>query len=168
MPLPAGVRSGLFPPVPQTPLARMCRYLVPVLIWMGFIFIGSGDVLSSTHTSRFLEPLVRWLLPSLTREAVGEIVFAIRKCGHLTEYAILWLLCWRALRQPLKGDTRPWSWRDAEMALAFAAAYAISDELHQAFVPSRQGSAWDVLLDTSGAAVGLLLVWGVGKVRNRG
>jgi VanZ family protein len=143
----------------------MCRYWVPVLIWMGFIFIGSGDVLSSTHTSRFLEPLVRWLLPSLTREAVGEIVFAIRKCGHLTEYAILWLLCWRALRQPLKGDTRPWSWRDAEMALAFAAAYAVSDELHQAFVPSRQGSAWDVLLDTCGAAAGLLLVWGVGKVR---
>ena len=53
------------------------------------------------------------------------------------------------------------------LALALAALYAASDEIHQTFVPSRQGSVWDVLLDTAGAAFGLLCLWTIGRLRKR-
>jgi VanZ family protein len=53
------------------------------------------------------------------------------------------------------------------LALGLAAFYACTDEFHQTFVPSRQGSAWDVLLDTGGASLGLLLLWAGGRCRKR-
>ena len=44
-------------------------------------------------------------------------------------------------------------------AWAAAVAYAISDEVHQWFVPGRQSDPIDVLLDATGAAVGLAGWW---------
>ena len=100
--------------------------------------------------------MVRWLLPHASEDTVQAMVFGVRKCAHLTEYAILAVLCWRVLKPA--GDSSAWSWRRAGNSLLIVALYAATDEIHQAFVPSRQGSVWDVLLDTAGAAVGLLLL----------
>ena len=47
--------------------------------------------------------------------------------------------------------------RDERAALAAGIAYAISDEVHQHFVPGRVGSPVDVLIDSVGVAVGVLL-----------
>ena len=89
----------------------------------------------------------------------------VRKCAHLAEYAVLALLVWRALRKESARENTPWRWSKAALVLALVALYAASDEFHQAFVPSREASVWDVLLDTSGAAFGLLCLWGVGRLR---
>lgn len=147
--------------------ATFARYWLPVLGWAAAIFVGSGDSLSSGSTSRFLEPLIRWLLPHLSPDAVGALMTVIRKGGHLTEYGILAMLCWRAVRQPLEGGGPDWIWRDAWSAMAMAALYAVSDEFHQAFVPSRTASPWDVMVDACGAAAGLALVWGVRRLARR-
>jgi VanZ family protein len=48
-----------------------------------------------------------------------------------------------------------------------AALYATTDEFHQAFVPSRQGLVWDVLLDSSGALASLLFLCDVGRLFRR-
>lgn len=45
------------------------------------------------------------------------------------------------------------------LALLMAIAYAFSDEWHQSFVPGRSATFSDVLVDTSGALIGLLLIW---------
>ncbi|MFN7141901.1 MAG: VanZ family protein, partial [Limisphaerales bacterium] len=45
--------------------------------------------------------------------------------------------------------------------------YAVTDELHQAFEPTRQGSVIDVLIDTVGAALGILVIWAIGRWRKR-
>jgi VanZ family protein len=135
------------------------KYWLPVLIWMALIFSGSTDLMSSQRTSRIIGPVVRWMFPWLAEETVGQVVFVVRKTAHVTEYAVLALLLWRALRRPVKADPRPWSWREPASALALAALYAVSDELHQSLVASRFGSALDVCLDTAGAAGGLFLVW---------
>jgi VanZ family protein len=134
------------------------KYWLPVLVWMALIFSASTDLLSSQRTSRIIGPLVRWMFPSLPEETVGQVVFVVRKTAHVTEYAVLAMLLWRALRRPVKPDPRPWSWREPAWALGLAALYAISDELHQSLVASRFGSALDVCLDTAGAAGGLFLV----------
>src|SRR5258706_3456768 len=122
-------------------------YWLPVLIWMACIFSASSDQMSFQHSSRIIGPFIRWLFPHLSNQAVGEWVFVIRKCAHLTEYAILALLLWRALRKPVKGDTRPWRGSEARLVLILVALYAATDEIHQSFVPRRQASVWDVLID---------------------
>src|SRR5690349_16332641 len=71
---------------------------VPVIAWMVLIFIGSSDVLSAEHTSRFLVPFLRWLDPHISYATIAAVHLVVRKLGHFTEYAILAALVWRALR----------------------------------------------------------------------
>lgn len=134
------------------------KYWAPVVLWMALIFSASTDVGSSERSSRLIGPLLRWLFPRMPEPTIDAVVLGVRKTAHMTEYAVLTVLVWRAVRRPVRQDPRPWSWRPAGWAVAVAVAYAVSDELHQAFVPSRQGQVSDVLLDSLGAVLGLVLV----------
>jgi VanZ family protein len=71
----------------------------------------------------------------------------LRKCAHMTEYGLLWWLCWRAL-----------GFRHRGAAVAIALTYAASDELHQHFVPTRHGTPVDVAIDAAGIAIAVALV----------
>ncbi len=146
-------------------LRGFAKYWLPVLAFMALIFSASSDRKSAQHSSRIIEPLLRWLFPHLTDDTVGLIVFLVRKCAHLTEYAILGLLLWRAMRASSAPGARGWSWRLVRNVLLCAALYAMTDEFHQWFVPDRQASVWDVLIDSAGAAAGLLGLWALGRWR---
>jgi VanZ family protein len=74
----------------------------------------------------------------------------LRKLAHLTEYAVLAILLARALT----AGGAP-SAAIAVRIVVIALAYAISDEIHQGFVPNRMPSAVDVLIDVVGALIGL-------------
>jgi len=125
------------------------RYWLPVLAWMIFVFIGSTDVLSAEHTSRFIGPFLRWFAPDLSDSTVASIQLLVRKCAHLTEYAILAALMFRALRRHWAGAFWP--------AFFFSAIYAASDEFHQSFVASRTASPYDVMIDCVGVVIGLMI-----------
>jgi VanZ family protein len=113
--------------------------------------------MSAPRTSRFVEPLIRWLLPDATPVTVYVLHVAVRKCGHLAEYALLALLAFRALRSGRAERFRS-SW--AGGAFAIAVAYALVDEFHQTFVSTRTGNLGDVLVDAVGAALALAaLAW---------
>ncbi len=142
----------------------LIKYWLPVLIWMVIIFSASSDTNSSQRTSRIIGPFVHWLFPHLSNKGVEQIVTLVRKCAHLTEYAVLSVLFWRALRKPVRDDARPWRWADAGFAVLFVALYAASDEIHQLFVPNREGRISDVMIDTTGAVIGLFVLWLVGRV----
>ena len=122
---------------------------------MAVIFLGSTDMLSAAHTSRFLVPLLRWFDPQISLAELNAIQFGIRKLAHLTEYTILAALLWRALR----GGTR---WQ-VKMSILFfvawiaCAIFAAGDEFHQSFVPSRTSSPIDVMIDVTGALIGLAI-----------
>src|SRR2546430_6502054 len=138
-------------------LLRFVRYWMPAIVWMAVIFLGSTDMLSAEHTSRFLVPFLRWIDPQISLAALNAIQFGIRKLGHLTEYAILAMLLWRALRS----GTR-WQMKMSILFLVAGIACAIfaaSDEFHQAFVPTRTSSSHDVMIDICGALVGLAICW---------
>jgi VanZ family protein len=75
---------------------------------------------------------------------LGGWDLVLRKLGHAAEFALLGALLVRAL-----GATRA--------AFAVGVAYAVSDEIHQVFVPGRQGSPLDVLIDAVGVAFGIAL-----------
>jgi VanZ family protein len=65
------------------------------------------------------------------------------------------------LRKPHVPGAPAWQWSKAALVLALVALYAASDEFHQSFVPSREASVRDVLLDSLGGALGLVGVWAV-------
>lgn len=72
----------------------------------------------------------------------------IKKGGHIVGYAILAWSYWYAFGMQ---DNKRW------LAWLFAMLYALTDELHQFFVPGRYSSIWDVLIfDNLGA---MILVW---------
>jgi len=83
-------------------------------------------------------------IPNLTT-GLGTWDLILRKCAHMTEYAILGLLLLRALGRELP-------------ALAAGFGYAITDELHQHFVRGRHASPVDVLVDTVGLSIGIFVV----------
>ena len=131
------------------------KYWLPLLIWLGVIFVDSTDLMSAEHTSRFIVPILLWLKPDMAPETIRSILVVIRKCAHVSEYAILALLLWRALRS---GSTlRLKTSMLFGAVLLGCAVIAASDEFHQSFVTSRTSSVRDVLLDIAGAFIGLLI-----------
>jgi VanZ family protein len=140
-------------------LRKFFKYWLPVLVWMILIFSASADAGSSQRSSRLIRPILLWLFPSMPDDVVFGIVLVVRKCAHLGEYAILAILLWRAIRQPVKGDPRPWSWREAWWSVLIVAFYAATDEMHQRFVPNREATVRDVLIDTTGGLFGVLFLW---------
>jgi VanZ family protein len=104
--------------------SRLLTLWLPVLVWAAVIFTFSS-------------------IPSLS-SGLGTWDTILRKGAHVTEYAVLGGLLYRALgREPL--------------ALAAGIAYAATDELHQHFVRGRHASPVDVAIDAVGVAVGMLL-----------
>ncbi len=77
---------------------------------------------------------------------LGTWDLIIRKAAHMAEYGLLWFLWYRALEL-----RSPWP------AIAIAVAYAATDEFHQSFVEGRHGTPVDVLIDSVGIAVAVLL-----------
>jgi VanZ family protein len=127
---------------------------VPVIAWMLLIFVGSTDVLSAEHTSRFLVPFLRWLDPHISFATIAHINIVVRKLGHVIEYAILAGLIWRALRATLASAS---GLLIAAITLLASALFAISDEFHQSFVPTRTAAENDVIIDICGAIVAIAI-----------
>src|SRR5881409_3582598 len=131
------------------------KYWLPLLVWLGVIFLGSTNLMSAEHTSRLIVPFLLWLKPGMAPDRILFILIVMRKCAHVTEYAVLALLLWRALRSipVLRAKTL----MVFGAVLVGCALFAASDEFHQTFVKSRTPSVRDVLLDIGGALVGLLI-----------
>ena len=129
---------------------KIARAWWPVGVWMALIFGVSTEVGGVENTSRFLGPLLEWLFPGFAPESLVGIRVVVRKFGHVAEYAILCVLCFRAIR-----TTRPCGLgRLIAAAVLISVAFAATDEIHQAFVPGRTGTPVDVLIDTLGAFCG--------------
>lgn len=121
-------------------------WLLPVF-WASCIFVLSTSFFSSTQTSRIIVPLLHWLMPTASHRTIVTLHAMIRKAAHISEYAVLFLLL---VRGPLRG--RPL------FALAICGVYAMLDEGHQLFVPSRTPAFHDVALDFSGALAASLVM----------
>jgi VanZ family protein len=84
---------------------------------------------------------------------LGGWDLVLRKLAHTAEYAILGALLLRATGR-------------IGIALALGIAYAVSDEIHQTFVPGRAGKPLDVAIDTLGLVVGVA-IWHLLRSRRR-
>jgi VanZ family protein len=112
-------------------------YWLPPLTWMSLIFYLSS-------------------LSGLPDFQAFDI--AMKKGAHLTVYAILYLLLFRAFHSVRPEGGRPSSWIYAVAAMV-AVLYAISDEVHQSFVPFRNATVQDVAIDSVGIFLMSLWIW---------
>ena len=136
-------------------------FLSLAIIWMLVIFVFSAQ--KSEESTKLSNGAGRYVVTTVNEvmdkgwdeetveEYALEIDHPVRKLAHATEYAILALLWFGAL------GSKP-------QAVVIAFLYACTDEFHQLFVPGRAGLFADVLIDTSGAAVAMLVVWFVCRV----
>ena len=124
----------------------LSRYL-PLVLWLAFIFFASSDSFSAGNTSRIIGPFVLWLFPDTSAETLATIHFIVRKLAHFTEYAILGFLAARAFRAHPR-----WYLISAILIVV----YALLDEYHQSFVPSRTASIYDSLIDMAGGISALI------------
>ena len=136
-------------------MARLLSRYLPLVTWLVFISVASSDSFSANNTSRIIGPLVLWLFPKTSPEALAVVHLIVRKIAHFTEYAILAYLAARAFRtSPRPALANRWFLA----ALALVVVYALLDEYHQAFVPSRTASIYDSFVDMSGGLVTLLII----------
>jgi VanZ like protein len=118
-------KASLSPP-------RVISLLAPPVLVMAAIFALSAQTSSGDY---------------------GFVDVLLRKLGHITEYAVLTLCWWRALRG--LGVVRD-NGTAIKIAVAIAFAYAISDEFHQTFVNGRHGTPVDTLIDSVGITIAAL------------
>jgi len=114
----------------------------------------STGAFSAANTSLMVEPILKFLFPSISPHMLHLVHGVIRKLAHLTEYFVLGLLLFRAF----KGDsTESHGWRWALSSIIIVALFAASDEFHQTFVATRTPSIIDVGIDTIGGALALCI-----------
>jgi VanZ family protein len=130
-------------------VARLLSRYLPLVVWLVFISYASSDSFNAGNTSRIIGPLVLWLFPNTSPETMATIHFVTRKIAHFTEYAILGFLAARAFR--------PYP-RWFLISAVLVVVYALIDEYHQSFVPSRTASVLDSLIDMAGGITALILV----------
>ena len=98
----------------------------------------------------FLWAVVIFALSSISQITVAEFFlwdFAAKKVAHLAEYAVLYALF-------LPATEKKWV-----LSFALTMIYAVSDEIHQSFVPGRTAAVYDLAFDFSGAAISAYIIW---------
>ncbi|MEX0829065.1 MAG: VanZ family protein [Nitrospirales bacterium] len=113
-------------PVRSSKMWHFIRYWVPVFLYCAFIAYLSSQSYPSRH------------LPTFVFDFSDKLM-------HGIEFGLLGILLFRAFH-PTHGTSR-----SIGLAIISAVAFAVSDEIHQWFVPHRQADMWDILADTLGA-----------------
>ena len=133
-----------------------------VLLWMALIFYlshqaaGESDSLSGDLTEIIIENI-----ENLTSTTIDIDLFhhLVRKNAHFFAYFILSVLTLNALKW--SGFT---GYKWISTALLICVLYAVTDEVHQLFIPGRSGEVKDILIDSGGALFGIFVYAGIGKL----
>ncbi|HHX62265.1 MAG TPA: VanZ family protein [Epulopiscium sp.] len=124
-----------------------------VILWMAVIFyLSHQPATQSSHLSSGVAELIMNILEKITPSGMIDFELFhhfVRKNAHFFAYLILGILVVNAIKKD-KGISIP-------AAALICILYAASDEFHQTFIPGRAGQLMDVLIDSSGSIVGILL-----------
>jgi VanZ family protein len=139
----------------MTFIQKLAKYWLPTISWLGLIFWFSTETFSDDHTASMVKEILAFLFPAISDEAFLLIHMFLRKAAHVTEYFVLSLLLFRALRG---GSVASWNWRWSFLSLVVVVLWAAADELHQSFVPVRTASIVDVGIDITGGILAQLVI----------
>ena len=152
-------------------MKKQFQYWLLPIGWMGVIFNSSSTpynqqdikpLLGEYIDLSFLEPYVSWIYFTYNKSPVsvethgvdGLIEFFIRKGAHVFVFFLLSYLIYLAFRK-----TTAITWK-FQLLLSFflTVAYAIVDEIHQGFTPNRTPYFGDVILDSFGGFLAILII----------
>ncbi|MEW6207077.1 MAG: VanZ family protein [Acidobacteriota bacterium] len=139
-------------------LMKRVGYWLPVVAMILVMFGFSTDAFSGENTQGIIVRLIRWLGLDPNSRAALRINFALRKLAHLTEYAVLAALVYRAFRS---GRHPRWRARWAAESMAIVVVWALMDEYHQSLTETRTGSIYDSLIDMAGGLIALAVIYRV-------
>ena len=146
---------------------------IAVVLWMALIFSFSME--NSVESAESSGGFIRTILETLDRDFLSlpyadqymKIEFLshfVRKSAHFCIFGMLGLLVTSAVSTHALSPKKT-----AAVSLVICALYAVSDEVHQYFVPGRACMLRDMLLDTCGAACGVaavsFLIYVINKLR---
>lgn len=135
---------------------RLLPLVITVLI-MAFIFLQSAlpADLSKEESNLIVQALIEFL-----HVDAKILSFAVRKFAHFTEYLLLGLSLFATVREydPVRLERNEQWQRTALLSWGIGALYALTDEVHQAFVPGRSCEFRDMLIDSCGVAAGVLIM----------
>ena len=150
----------------------MKRRILRVTMWLGvtgmavLIFLMSAQTgeASTASSDAIVLPLLR-LIRRMRGLSVDEadamywtLQLIVRKAAHMGEYALLALMI--RLLAASYGSRRP-----GVLGWTLAVLYAVTDELHQSLVSARSAQFTDVVVDASGALLGVAAAWLAGRLR---
>ncbi len=119
-------------------------------------FFSAEDAEKSTQTSSgVIEDVLDIVLPKdeITPEVVKKYQFPFRKIAHFGIYMLLGFSLANAFLSTIQRK----KYISLASSLATGIVYAILDEWHQSFSAGRGPSVRDVLIDSAGALVGILI-----------
>lgn len=136
-----------------------------LIAWMLLIFFMSNQPGEVSTKQSDLVIMIFSLIGVDLNSYLGSIAtFIVRKAAHFTEYFILYCLSIRVLKQYIEIK------KARVYCLFIVLGYAITDEIHQYFVPGRAMALRDVLIDFSGGVFGYLfnhLIYNFKNKKNR-
>ena len=127
-----------------------------LIIWMIFIFVMSS--FSATESTNQSNIIVTVISSTINISNTHLLTVTIRKLAHLTEYLILGILSYNVFKKYNKS---------IHISVLVCFLYAISDEIHQIFIPGRSGQITDILIDAIGALIGIIIISNVNKNSNK-
>ena len=135
-----------------------------VIVWMSGIFLLSHQRASeSSELSRIITKLLYSvayrIFPQIDFDFT-TLSFIVRKAAHFIAYLILGCLVMNGFIDKKIPATKWLGW-----ALVVCVLYAVSDEIHQLYVPGRAGQVRDVFIDSVGALMGIGLYFGMSRRR---
>lgn len=137
-----------------------CSWLCVVLtMLMIFIFSEENAEKSTQTSSSVIENVLDIVMPKeeITPEVVKKYQFPFRKAAHFGIYMLLGFCLANAFDATIR---KKWYF-SYPSAIILGAFYAVLDEWHQNFSDGRGPSAKDVLIDSAGIVVGVLIFWGL-------
>lgn len=147
-------------------IIRMITFMLTVTICITIFKFSSEDSGKSTDTSGFVIDFIININPftknlnTIQKEEIKEnIKMPIRKLAHFSIYTALGMaiMCYISTYTINK-------YKKIGGSLSIGVLYAISDEIHQLFVPGRSGQVTDVFIDAIGVLFGIGIVLLVGKI----
>lgn len=130
--------------------------IIFVIIWMMFIFIMSS--FNSNESSNQSNFIVNILSNIFNISNIEILSFIVRKLAHYTEYTILGILVYNLIYSYNK---------KIYISIIICIIYAISDEIHQLFVPGRSCQITDILIDSMGSVTGIILLYIIYKYKHK-
>ncbi len=143
-------------------------WIILVITWMSVIFSFSAkEAEESTETSVGFGQLVCSIFvpgyddwtENERYELAKKIDYPIRKCAHAAEYMLLGLLLAGAVY--ISSKNKLWN---VALPYCIGTVYAVTDEVHQLFVPGRSGRFTDVLIDSFGVLFGVVIFYMVTRI----